>query len=93
MPSIHSRDRTLRHSIGPEPTACCVKADWQEAEETYTAQKAAAEKARTEEAYLRQSIEDLDALNPQENEEEELHPRLHPWLHLRSHLARFFFDD
>ena len=45
--------------------------EWQNAEENYKAEKLAAETARAEEDYLRQSIEDLDALSPQEDEEEE----------------------
>ncbi len=45
---------------------------WKNAEEDFEKQKRASEKAREEEDYLRQAIEDLDALNPQENEEDDL---------------------
>ncbi len=45
---------------------------WKTARNEFERQEAANEKARTEEEYLRQAVEDLDKLNPQENEEEEL---------------------
>ena len=45
---------------------------WKDAEIEFHTQKHASEKAKEEEEFLRQSIEDLDALSPEENEEEEL---------------------
>ncbi len=45
---------------------------WQTAEETYERKLKESEQARAEEEFLRQSIEDLDKLSPQEDEEETL---------------------
>lgn len=45
---------------------------WKSAEEELTALKADTEKSRAEEDYLRQAVEDLDALDPKPGEEEEL---------------------
>ena len=45
---------------------------WKQAEEEFETQQMAAQRAREEEEYLRQAVEDLDALSPQENEEDEL---------------------
>ena len=45
---------------------------WQAAQKEFEEKEIASETARAEEEYLRQAIEDLDKLNPQENEEKEL---------------------
>lgn len=45
---------------------------WKSLEEELESLKASSEKARSDEEYLRQAIEDLDGLDPQKGEEEEL---------------------
>lgn len=45
---------------------------WKNAQKEFEVKETESEKARAEEEYLRQAVEDLDKLNPQENEEEEL---------------------
>lgn len=45
---------------------------WREAERAFDVLKAQTEKSRSEEEYLRGAVEDLDALDPQEGEEEQL---------------------
>lgn len=54
---------------------------WKSAETMLEDLKAGAEKNREEEEYLRQSIEDLDALDPKQNEEEELAARRERLMH------------
>ncbi len=45
---------------------------WKSAENEYARLKSEAEQSRTEEQYLRQAVEDLDALSPETGEEEKL---------------------
>lgn len=47
-------------------------ASWREAQDALDAMRAAAQNAREEEDFLRESLEDLDALSPQDGEEETL---------------------
>ena len=46
--------------------------DWRTAQKRFDEAEQNADKARAEEEFLRQSLEDLDALSPKENEEDEL---------------------
>lgn len=58
---------------GVDPEALAAQwAAWRTAEDTLDAARAAAEKARSDEAYLRGCLEDLKKLSPQEGEEERL---------------------
>ncbi|MCB9965139.1 MAG: DNA repair protein RecN [Rhodospirillales bacterium] len=65
----------LDQFAGAEPAVSDLKKlwqDWRTAEKNYAAQQEKAAQARADETYLRQAVEDLEDLNPQENEEVDL---------------------